>query len=52
MKRIISDLPHARYRGRAVLVRVDVNVPLDHSGGYHAAEDMEPPRGGKKAIRS
>ena len=30
MKRIISDLPHDRYRERTVLVRVDFNVPLDH----------------------
>lgn len=30
MKRLISDLPQDRYRERAVLVRVDFNVPLDH----------------------
>ena len=29
MKKVISDLPDDRYRGRRVLVRVDFNVPLD-----------------------
>lgn len=29
MKKVISDLPDNRYRGRRVLVRVDFNVPID-----------------------
>ena len=29
MKKVISDLPDDRYRGRRVLVRVDFNVPID-----------------------